>query len=282
MDVSRRNFLKVAAASGLFVTATGAVGCAPASNQSNENSTAATEAAGSTKAVATEFTGHTWDIKPEPITDIAATEDYDVVVVGAGIAGVNAFEAASEAGAKTLLIEQSDKITAHGAYNGCINAKIQRDAGINIPDPDEAVKLMYRFAQQIVNLDLLRTWAYRSGEVMDHVVELAASKGIDAAIAVGQTAKGDWDTNPEPWREFRTSIFFNSTGNLGNADENGDYPETYLLNALGEIGVEKGGTILYNTKAEQLVGDAASGVTGVIAKTDDGSYVQYNASKGVI
>lgn len=280
MELSRRNFLRGAAASGLFVAAgMGTLGCA-AEPKAKESEPANLSSTGSSEGTA-EFKGHTWDIKPAPITDIAKTEDYDVVVVGAGVAGVNAFEAAAEAGAKVVLIEQAEKITAHGAYNGCIGAKIQKAEGIN-PDPDEAVKLMYRFSQQIVNLDLLRVWAYRSGEVMDHVIDLAASKGVEASIAVGQTAKGDWDTNPEPWREFRTSLFFNTTGNLGNADENGDYPETYLLKALSEIGMEHGGVIVYNTRAEQLVGDAQNGVTGVIAKAEDGSYVQYNASKGVI
>ncbi len=272
MKLNRRSFLKGAAASGLFVAA-GLTGCAPqpASNSSSP----------STKTDEEGAAGHTWDTKPPEITEISQTEDYEVVVVGAGIAGINAFEAASEAGAKTLLIEQAEKLTAHGAYNGCIGAKIQLDEGINI-DPEEAVRLMYRFSQQIVNLDLLRTWAYRSGEVMDHIIDLAASKGVNATIAVGQTAKGDWNTNPEPWREFRTSLFFNTTGNLGNADESGNYPETYLLNALAEIGEEHGGTIRYKMKAEQLVGDATSGISGVIARAEDGSYVQFNASKGVI
>lgn len=270
MDVSRRRFLTGAMmASGAFV-AGGLAGCSPASPSEADASSGKDGG----------FAGHTWDIAPEPITDIAATEDYDVVVVGAGIAGVNAFEAACEAGAKTILVEQADQITGHGAYNGCIGCTLQKEEGIEV-DPDEAIKLMMRFAQQTVNRELLEVWAYRSGEVMDHIIEIVKPKGLEAAIAVGQTAKGDWDVNPEPWREFRTSLFFNASDALGDADEEGNYPEFFLACALAEIGEEYGGTIVYKTKAEQLVGDAESGITGVICKNADG-YVQYNASKGVI
>ncbi len=264
MEMTRRNFLSTAAASGAFVAA-GTVG--------TPMSALADEAGG--------FVGHTWDIKPEPITDIATVEDYEVVVVGAGIAGVNAFEAACEAGAKTVLIEQAEKVTGHGAYNGCMNCTLQKEAGLSF-NPDEAIKLMMRFGQQIVNRELLEVWAYRSGEVMDHIIELVAPKGLEAAIAVGQTAKGDWDTNPEPWREFRTSLFFNATDALGDADENGNYPEYFLGCALVEIGQEFGGQVVFNTHAEQLVGDAKSGITGVVCRAEDGSFIQYNASKGVI
>ena len=39
---------------------------------------------------------------------------------------------------------------------------------------------------------------------------------------------------------------------------------------------------MFEARAEQLVGDAASGITGVVATTKDGKHVQYNAKKGVI
>jgi succinate dehydrogenase/fumarate reductase flavoprotein subunit len=58
---------------------------------------------------------------------------------------------------------------------------------------------------------------------------------------------------------------------------------TYTLGeCLYDSALKSGAEFIFNTHVEQLVGDAASGVTGVIAKGEDGSYIQYNASKGVI
>lgn len=43
-----------------------------------------------------------------------------------------------------------------------------------------------------------------------------------------------------------------------------------------------GAEYFYNNRAQQLVGNAKSGITGVIAQDGDGNYIQYNASKGVV
>ena len=55
---------------------------------------------------------------------------------------------------------------------------------------------------------------------------------------------------------------------------------------LGELvynsAVDNGAEFAFEARAEQLVGDAASGITGVVATTKDGKHVQYNAKKGVI
>ena len=74
-----------------------------------------------------------------------------------------------------------------------------------------------------------------------------------------------------------------------------DYPMSYLsidfgpkpyntgdgMRALADYAEEQGVDIFYSTEAKQLVGDADSGITGVIAKGADGS-IQFNAKKGVI
>ena len=45
-------------------------------------------------------------VQPEPITDIAGTADYDVIVVGAGQAGMAAAMHAAELGAKVALLQK--------------------------------------------------------------------------------------------------------------------------------------------------------------------------------
>lgn len=267
MELTRRNFLKGAILAGATTVTV------------NSTTAWADQGPEALEPPVNSHAAHSWDIAPEPITDISAIEDYDVVVIGAGLAGCNAAQAASAAGAKVALIERSNTYTAHGAYNGCIGAKIQKEAGIEI-DPLEAARLLYRASQQTANYDLIKTWCLRSGEIMDRVIELTEQKGVQTTIAVGQSAKGDWNELPEAWREFRTSLFIGTINSLGNADDTGAYPEHYLVEALLESAEENGTDIIYNARAAQLVGDV-SGVTGVIVEQENG-YVQYNASKGVI
>ena len=79
--ISRRDLFKfggVAAAGAMGVSMLG--GCAP------QQPVAAT---GEAAAAAGDGTP-AFFVKPEPITDIADTRDYDVVVIGAGAAGVPA------------------------------------------------------------------------------------------------------------------------------------------------------------------------------------------------
>ena len=79
-DVTRRSFV-----AGAGVAAAGVALAAAAPHKSLADEVAETAA---------QMGVHTWDVKPEPITDIAETKDYDVVVVGGGIAGNSAAEAA--------------------------------------------------------------------------------------------------------------------------------------------------------------------------------------------
>ena len=54
-------------------------------------------------------------IKPEPISDVAETKDFDVVVVGAGAAGVTATLAAVEAGAKVACLQKESTAISQGS-----------------------------------------------------------------------------------------------------------------------------------------------------------------------
>ena len=95
--ISRRSFLTGAAATGALAAAAGLMGCAP-----QQAADGKTEAGNAGAAAA----GHTWDVKPDPIpeSDIAGTTDVDVVVIGAGNAGVAAACSAVEEGLKVTVI----------------------------------------------------------------------------------------------------------------------------------------------------------------------------------
>ena len=96
MDINRRNFLKGALVTGAAAAAAVALpACSPAAAADSSSDAKSTSSKGGDAAGAK----HSWEVAPEPITDLAETTDYDVVVVGAGLAGINAAEAAARNGA---------------------------------------------------------------------------------------------------------------------------------------------------------------------------------------
>lgn len=275
MEMNRRDFLKGMAASALVAGGTvGLAGCSPAGNDVNQAAPqGASEGLSSGQ--------HSWEVAPEPISDIAETKDYDIVIVGAGPSGCAAAEAASAQGARVAIIEQAAHFTAHGADNGAINTQVHRDAGIEI-SPEEATRILFNFSQGSVNRDLVYTWASRSGAVFDHFSELCAARDIPSILAISETSKTDWNTLPDQFKEFRTGITF------GRADEgvvidteNFTFIESHIVETLLEAAVANGAETFFNTHAEQLVKEGDT-VSGVVVTAEDGKHIQFNAAKGVI
>lgn len=276
MDLDRRSFLKGALMAGAGAGVAGlAAGCAPQTQQAAESELAATGASESTGK-------HTWEVPPAPIEDIAETKDFDIIIVGAGVSGTSAAEAAAAAGAKVAVIEQAAGFTAHGADNACIGSRVHKENGVEI-DPEDATRILYNYAQGMVNRDLIHTWATRSGEAFDHFSDLCAEAGIPTIMGISETSKPDWDTLEDRFREYRTGLTFGSADEGVIIDTDSfTFIESHLVETLVNAAMADGAEFFYNTHAEQLVGDAQSGISGVIVTAEDGSHVQYNASKGVI
>ena len=116
---------------------------------------------------------HTWEIKPEPITDIAETQDFDVVVVGAGLAGINATEAAARNGAKTVVIERNTTFSVRGVDVGHIGSKHHKSNGFDL-DPRVAARFLHQASHQTTNYDLI----YVLGVALRRGVRLHRGSGI--------------------------------------------------------------------------------------------------------
>jgi succinate dehydrogenase/fumarate reductase flavoprotein subunit len=269
--LSRRSFIGLGGAAVAGAAAAGLVGCTPTSTSGNSTTTGGGGGAG----------GYAWLTKPEPITGIAETKDFDIVIVGAGIAGTAAAEAAARNGAKVAVIEQMATFSVRGVDNGSLNNSWQKENGIVIPE-DTAARLLYQWSQQTANYGLINTWATRSGKVFDYLREMTAKHGITMIQAVSPTAKYGWENNEERWRIYPDAVSFTAEGDVGMMAGDGNWMNVHLVQAFVDEATGNGAEFFYENHAEQLVGDAASGITGVIATAADGTYVQYNASKGVI
>lgn len=269
MGISRRSFLKGALISGAGAATLAALpGCSPAASGGD-----ASPESGAGK--------HTWEVVPDPITDIAETKEYDVVVVGGGMAGTGAAQAAARNGASVAVLERNSEGRFCGLDMAAMGSKVLIDAGVDI-DIDDVARLMHSSSQQTSNYNLIRTWAEQAGPVIDYITELCAEYGVTVEPSIGGTSKAGWTDMPEKYVVFQDAVRYshNEYGVFDRPD--GKEPHQNLGDVLVADSQKNGTEFFYNMHAEQLVGSATEGVSGVIAQDADGNYVQFNAAKGVV
>ena len=200
---------------------------------------------------------------PEPITDIAETKDYDVVVVGAGASGVPAAITAREAGATVALIQKESTAISQGNTATGILLDTSDPAGVEAVVSRLIKDHQYRGKREQVEL-----WAKNSGECITWLLDLATAQGAQISDSTMKWTAAIKEVNGYPM-DYLSIDFGPKPYNTGNG-----------MQVLAEYAASQGVEVFYDTEAKQLVGDA-SGVTGVIAETADGN-VQFNAAKGVI
>ncbi|MCB0133092.1 MAG: FAD-binding protein, partial [Caldilineaceae bacterium] len=268
--ISRRNFLKssaIASAAGATVLA----GCKPKTVP--EEAAQAVEMA----QTATGASQWSWEMKPAPIADadIKNTIDADVVVIGAGLAGISAALGAAEAGANVVVVDKNDTFAARGGHITAFNSKLQQELGIEV-DYRQVIRDWVAWAQGRVDEDLLWMFGHKSGACMDWVIDMVTPRDLQVTMWDGYYKGPDYTEYPV------THIFHEEGADLsyiyGNSKGIGNVA---LIPVLETIAKEKGVQFDYSTPAVQLIRDGEGPVTGIIAG-DPGEYVRYNAANGVI
>ena len=265
-EMSRRDLFKIGgvAAAGAM-GASMLAGCSPSGEKKSEGGNAAADdkkvndIAGHYRAGTPSFLS-----APEPITDIKETKEYDIVIVGAGAAGVPAAISAKEAGATVALIQKEATAISQGNTATGILLDGSDPAGVSA-----VVSTLLKEHQFRGNRAQVELWAKNSGEAITWIFDLAQKVGAQ----VSDTTK-KWTSTVQTVNGYPLSYLSIDFGpkpyNTGDG-----------MRALADYAEEQGVEIFYSTEAKQLVGDAESGITGVIAKGADGN-IQFNAKKGVI
>lgn len=264
MELSRRNFLKAGAVAGLAGAGlAGLAGCgqpkaAPSEAEKKEVATAAAE----------DWLGSAPSIS---VSDCKETVETEVLIVGSALAGSMAAYGAVKNGAKVTVIERNACPHIGGMTISFFNSKTQlEDAGLPKYDPVKTANDMFNLTQYRADMRLNTLWINRSGEILDNLKE-------DFLEPYGQyympvSLEGIF---PEPDQEITsyisTGVAFSETDILTDFTHN-------IHQYLEDEGVET----FYNTCAEVLVQDESGKVTGLIAKNENGDYVHYKASKGVV
>ena len=209
-----------------------------------------------------------FEIPPDPIPscNIKKHIDAEVVVIGAGVAGLSAALSASEAGAKTVLLEKMATIQARGHDNAFIDSRLQKKLGIEI-DKDEVILNLMKYGSNKPNQRLIRMWAEGSGETADWLMDMTDAAGIGVIIC----------KYPPP------PVFDNATEYYPQYSATHQYQSEHLMaKCLLDNAVKKGVVTYFKTRVKQLLRKEKGRVTSVIAIDATGEYLQFNATKAVI
>ncbi|MDR3762531.1 MAG: FAD-dependent oxidoreductase [Acidobacteriota bacterium] len=205
--------------------------------------------------------------RPKPIAEkeITATHTFDVVVIGAGAAGVPAALAAAESGARVAVIQKAPFALSQGNTGSGIDLAHSEKAGV-----EALVAKICEDSSHRCNPALIRQWAYNSGEAVSWVID-RAKQGGSPVIDQGNQQHGDVMELSGYKLNWVTSFFGPKPYTTGDGMR-------HLAITAEKAGVQ----FFYNTPAEQLVQSKSGEVQGVIAKDRDGKFVRFLAKKGVI
>lgn len=292
--MSRRNFLRGAAGVGLVAAASGALaGCAPSTAGSEESASGAS--ASGTSATANGWLGEAPQIDESEIT---ATIEADIVVVGGGNAGVMCACAAAENGASVAVIESQpeDGIFYYGLHDiASINSEFVLADGLEPINKSEFLSEYQRRTHNKTNPRLVKKFIDNSGEMMDWLVANAPAEVVDSAHVAHFTTNTQYFENGSEINKFKcwpgyVQIDFNTAAPtfISQAESAG---ATWYWEHTGVVLVtEEGETIERKETVDVATGKVSyedvsvptTVVTGVIATDPEGNYVKFVGTKGVV
>lgn len=301
---TRRDVLKMGGIGALSMAGVAALSaCSPASSSSSTGSAAQTaradEAAPASSDTLTKEASKPsgtvmWPDKPGFLNDaleiadedISETVDVDIVVCGAGIAGVAAVrEAAAEQGLTVAVFEKTAGVQGRSGDFGAINAACTERYGMTGLDVTEVVGELMRESGYKANYSILEAWASNSGADLDWYFGALPDLPYLDSIMSPQPTDAEYWVQPERYPL--------PDGWSGNADEYYPcfqttvrmYPDHVpCLQANFDIAQESGNVKMakFYTPVVKLIKEG-SRVTGVIAHDDENdTYIRANAAKGVI
>ena len=206
---------------------------------------------------------------PEEYSEIQETE---VLVIGAGVAGMSCAYRAAQSGAKVTVMEKLGKYTARGFNVGAVNSSVLESFGIH-NDPDAFVREWIKRCGNRCDERLVRLFAFRSPEAMEWVLELVSRPeyGVRTAIS-GSRYMG------ETYQEiYGAHLFLN-----GPVSRAGGMPGvSEMLECMFQEMQKLDVRFLFNTPMEQLIKEDGR-VAGAAAVREDGSLIAVKASRGVV
>lgn len=185
----------------------------------------------------------------------------DVLVIGAGTAGIPCAISAAQAGASVIVLQKEERAIAQGATLAYIDPEQTDELGIA-----HLVRTMQELFDYRSKIALNASWARNCTEAVDWLLGLLT----DAGVA------------PEAIATVPGAVFEYPEGNAAVACYM--FPKLGGINGMIQTLAESYADLIdvrYSTPAVQLIreGDA---VVGAYARREDGSVLRVNAAKGVV
>jgi fumarate reductase flavoprotein subunit len=249
--LGRRGFLKGAVVSGVA----GVVGSSPLMAQKETASAAGCK--------------QSWEIAPAPIPagEIKNTVTTEVVVIGAGIAGIVTALSAAEGGAKVVVLEKGKTYSARGFDIAAIDSRPQKKAGIKIDLP-KAIRELIKNCDKQIKEELYWIWARNSGKALDWILDQTEPAGLVAKLSAAHYQGPNYYEYP---------VTHHILG--GPHTKDGSFID--VVDILVKNAKAKGVDFRFRMPGARLVREGKGPVTGAIAGMA-GNYTRFNATKGVV
>ena len=254
-NISRRSFVETAGIAGAAVAASGAMVATAQADEAVE--------------------GKTWrDAPAVPADDqVSETVDVDVVVVGAGDAGLVAATSAIQNGVKNVLVlERMEYSRIGGGVHGILGSQWSDEIGITWTPEEVDAMIKDEMIASCMRADerYYRVWANRSREVFEHICECFDTQYVHLV----NNGKAPYDQKADEY--FSESVYPGQGLQVSSGDVN-----TPLIDGLTAWIQEQGGEIRYSTKGEQLIMEDGK-VAGLYAFKEDGSYLKVNTTAVIL
>ena len=211
MELNRRDFLKGALATGaLAATGSALAACSPSGGAASGAASAGSAAGASDVLTADSYQQMKWsfEIPPEPVADadIAETITHDIVVVGAGMAGLCTAVSAAEQGADVIVFSASSKPISRGGSNHAIGSKYQKAKGIDYSPETarEIVKAEQTAGTYLMDKKKWERWINHSGESIDWTIDHMEKQGLKCCLEPGYYDPDGTITVPPASHNFYT------------------------------------------------------------------------------
>ncbi|MBE6004794.1 MAG: FAD-binding protein [Lachnospiraceae bacterium] len=220
-----------------------------------------------------------FEIPPEPIPDseIKETITHDIIIIGAGMAGLVTMCSAMEKGADCYMFSASTRPYSRGGSNHAIGSKYQKAKGVKY-DPEiarEIVKAEQTAGTYFMDKKKWERWINNSAESIDWTIDKMAAKGLKASLEPGY-----WDPDGTLTVPHASHNFYNEEQPFGALFGAPMQAQAYADTITDDLH----GTIEYETVAKYLIReDNNTGrVSAVVAQRKDGSYVKYVGRKAIV
>lgn len=277
--LSRRRFLQGACgATAAFAGSTLLSGCTP-SKPTNGAALASTESEATSELIGMQTLRTNREFSffeppqgrrafiEEPIAsnEISDTLECDLLVCGAGLAGVCTALSAADAGLDVIVIEKTENGNFRGSEIGVLNGEYVKSQGVTFNEADY-LNTALQDAQYRCNPLLWQTLIANCGIAADWLIEISKDK---LTPVYPQPINGSNIVVENGIATYRDQLRFKE----GRMVDVGP-----ILISIAE---EKGVSFQYSTPAVQLVQNDQGAVTGAIAKNSRGEFLQINSKKGV-